>query len=236
MSGQNIRISASDGGDFGSYVALPDTGPARAPGIVLLHEIFGVTPWIMDTADLFAAQGYCVAAPEMFWRLEPDFVADFRDPAQREKGFQYRGLIDHDKAVDDIAAVIARLKAMPECNGKIGVTGFCTGGTLTYLAAARLEIDSAAAYYGTQIHEFLDEGQNITCPTILHAGTSDEHVPLDLLKQIDIALAGNSNITIHEYDAGHAFAHTERADHYSAEASEQAHGRTFALFGELRKG
>lgn len=236
MSGQHIRIPASDGGDFGAYLALPETGLALgpAPGIVMLHEIFGVTDWITKTADLFAAQGYCVAAPEMFWRLEPDFVADFRIPAEREKGFQYRGLIDHDKAVEDIAAVIARLKAMPECNGRIGVTGFCTGGTLTYLAAARLEIDAAVAYYGTQIHEFLDEGQKISRPTLLHAGTSDEHVPLDLLETIKSALAGNPHITIHDYDAGHAFAHTERADHYSDEASEKAHTRTFRLFGALR--
>lgn len=236
MVGEDIRITASDGGDFGAYLAMPDidtdTGPG--PGIVMLHEIFGVTGWIRETADLFAAQGYCVAAPEMFWRLEPDFVADFRIPAEREKGFKYRGLIDHDKAVEDIAATIARLKAMPECNGKIGVTGFCTGGTLTYLAAARLDIDAAAAYYGTQIHEFLDEGTGISCPTLLHAGTSDEHVPLDVLGQIKSALSGNGQITLHEYDAGHAFSHTERADHYVAEASQLAHTRTFELFGRLR--
>ena len=227
-----MRISASDGGDFGAYLALPAAPPA--PGIVLLHEIFGVTDWITETADLFADQGYCVAAPEMFWRLEPNFVADFRVPAEREKGFRYRGLIDYDKAMEDIAAVIARLKTMPECNGKIGVIGFCTGGTLTYLAAARLGIDAAAAYYGTQIHEFLDEGQNISCPTLLHAGTSDEHVPLDVLQQIETALAGNPHITIHRYESGHAFAHTEREDHFSAEASREAHARTFALFSGLR--
>lgn len=231
MMGREVRLSASDGGDFGAYLAMPATGPG--PGIVMLHEIFGVTGWIKETADLFAEQGYCVAAPEMFWRLEPNFVADFRIPAERERGFQYRGLIDHDKAVDDIAATIKHLKTLPECNGKIGVTGFCTGGTLTYLAAARLEIDAAVAYYGTQIHEFMDEGQNVICPTILHAGTSDEHVPLDLLGTIKAGLAKNPSITIHEYDAGHAFAHTERDDHYCGDASQRAHARTFQLFNTL---
>ena len=232
ISGKQIRVPASDSGDFGAYLSMPAKIPA--PAIIMLHEIFGVTGWIEETADLFASQGFCVAAPEMFWRLEPDFVADFRDPAQREKGFQYRGLIDHDKAVDDIASVITHLKAMPECNGKIGVTGFCTGGTLTYLAAARLNIDAAAAYYGTQIHEFLNEGQSVGCPTILHAGTKDEHVPLDLLEQIKIGFAENSNIAIHEYDTGHAFAHTERINYYSEEASQLAHARTFELFDRLR--
>ena len=125
MTGQDIRISSADGGEFGAYLATPDSG--QGPGIVMLHEIFGVTRWIRETADLFAAQGYCVLAPEMFWRLEPDFVADFRIPEERERGFRYRGLIDHDKAIEDIAASIERLKALSQCNGKIGVTGFVPG-------------------------------------------------------------------------------------------------------------
>ena len=86
ISGQQIRIAASDGGEFGAYVALPPE--TSAPGIIMLHEIFGVTDWIKETADYFAGQGFCVIAPEMFWRLEPDFVADHNDPAQTEKGRQ----------------------------------------------------------------------------------------------------------------------------------------------------
>lgn len=228
----NPEYPGADGDEFGAYVAMPESG--SGPGIVLLHEIFGVTGWIKDTADLFAAQGYCVAALEMFWRLERNFDVDFAIPEQRQKGFEYRGLVDHDKAVSDIAATIAHLKSLPQCNGKIGVTGFCTGGTMTYLSAARLEIDAAAVYYGTQIHEFLKEGQNIQCPTILHAGTSDEHVSLEVLGDIKAALEPNPNIIIHEYDAGHAFAHTERDDHYFADAAATAHARTFELFNGLK--
>ena len=232
MSGQQIKVSASDGGDFDAYLALP--AEPSAPGIIMLHEIFGVTDWIRKTADLFAEQGYCVAAPDMFWRLEPNFVADFRDPAQREQGILHKQAIDHDKAMDDIAAVMSSLKSMPECNGKIGVTGFCTGGTLAYLAACHLDVDAAAAYYGTQIHEFLGEGKNITCPTIFHMGDKDDHVPRDLPELVRAAVAGVPKISIYSYDAGHAFAHTERLDHYSEDASLTAHARTFALFDELR--
>jgi carboxymethylenebutenolidase len=228
----NPEHPEADGDDFGAYLARPSSG--SGPGIVLLHEIFGVTGWIKDTADLFAAQGYCVAAPEMFWRLERNFSGDFWVPEQRQKGFEFRGQVDHDKAISDIAATITYLKTLPECNGKIGVTGFCTGGTMTYLSAARLEIDAAVAYYGTQIHEFLEEGQNISCPTILHAGTSDEHVSLEVLGDIKEALAPNSNITIHEYDAGHAFANTERDTHFVAQATATAHARTFELFNGLK--
>jgi carboxymethylenebutenolidase len=234
MSGQQIKISAAAGGAFDAYLALPSGQPAPAPGIVMLHEIFGVTDWVRETADLFSGHGFCVAAPDMFWRLEPNFAADFNDLAQRAQGIRYKEAIDHDAAMEDIAAVMTRLKSMPECNGKIGVTGFCTGGTLAYLAAARLDVDAAAPYYGTQIHEFLDDGKNIACPAIFHMGDSDEHVPGDIADLVAAALAGLPDIAIHRYDTGHAFAHAGRLDHYSGAASRAAHARTFGLFDRLR--
>ena len=233
MSGQTIAIPASDGGAFGAWLSLPAAG-GPAPGIVMLHEIFGVTGWIRDTADMFAQQGFCVVAPDMFWRLEPNFVADFSIPEQRQAGMRHKANIDHGKAVDDIAAAMAHLKSLPQCNGRVGVTGFCTGGTLAYLAAARLRPDAAAPYYGTQIHEFLDEGKNISCPTIFHMGTKDDHVPADIADLVGAAVSGLPDIAIHLYDTGHAFAHSERDDHYSKDSAEQAHARTFELFNRLR--
>lgn len=233
MAGQRITIDASDGGAFGAYLALPAESPA--PGIVMLHEIFGVTDWICETADLFAEHGFCVAAPDMFWRMEPSFVGDHNDAGDTEQGRRYKAMIDHAKAMDDIAAVAARLKSMPECNGRIGVTGFCTGGTLAYLAAARLDIDAAAPYYGTQIHEFLGEGANIACPTIFHMGRQDDRVPADLPDTLKAAVAGVPDVVLHLYDAGHAFANTHRPDYYFEEATRQAHARTFALFDGLRR-
>ena len=232
MTGQKITISAADGGEFNAYLALPAAGPA--PLIVMLHEIFGVTGWVTETADLFATRGYTVAAPDMFWRLEPNFTADHRDSSSRDKGLRYRGMIDRDKAVEDIAALIAHLKTLPGYNGKTGVTGFCMGGTLTYLAAARLPIDAAVVYYGTEVQRFLDEGSNISCPTVLHMGDTDEHVPLDLARTIIEALNPNPNITFHMYEAGHAFSNTHRPDHFDQTASDSAHTRTFAMFDGLK--
>lgn len=232
MTGQQIKIPAADGGKFSAHLALPSSG--SAPLIVMLHEIYGVTDWVRETADMFAAHGYLVVAPDMFWRLEPDFEADHRDSAQRNQGLRYRGMIDRDKAVDDIAATIAALKSRPECNGKVGVTGFCMGGTLTYLAAARLPIDAGVAYYGTQIHEHLDEGGNITCPTLLHFGDQDDHVPIELADKIRGALAGNPNLSFERYDAGHAFSNDHRPGFYDQAASDAAHARTFEVFDGLK--
>ena len=228
MPGRQISISALDGGAFDAYLALPNETPA--PGIVMLHEIFGVTDWIRETAEMFARHGYCVAAPDMFWRLERNFQGDHRDAEQTERGRQYKQRIDHARAMDDIAAVASRLKSLPECNGRIGVTGFCTGGTLTYLAAARLAVDAAVSYYGTQIHEFLHEGRNIACPMIFHMGDKDDRVPEGLAESTRAAVDGVPDVAIYTYDAGHAFAHTGRPDYYSKESSETAHARTFEFF------
>ncbi|MEE2997194.1 MAG: dienelactone hydrolase family protein [Pseudomonadota bacterium] len=231
--GRRVKIAATDGsGAFGAYVSpLP---ALQGPGIVMLHEILGITPWIEEVADQFAARGYCVIAPDMFWRLEPDFVADYRIPKQREKGLRFRGKIDHDKAVDDIAAVIDNLKSLPECNGKIAVVGYCMGGTLTYLASARLNPDAAIVYYGTEVQKFLDEGPNIFCPTIFHAGDRDHHVPLELLNEIRDTLEDLPDVTFHVYDADHAFANTHRPELFSAGPTEQAHARSFELLDTLR--
>ncbi len=235
MTGQRTKIAASDGsGEFGTYLAPLPKEPG--PGIVMLHEILGITGWIEEVSNLFAARGYCVIAPDMFWRLEPDFVADFRVPEQRDKGFRFRGEINHAKAVEDIAAAIENLKARPECNGKIAVAGYCMGGTLTYLAATRLNLDAAIVYYGTEVHRFLDEGQNISCPTIFHAGNNDHHVPLELLGTIRDALEDLPGVTFHTYDAGHAFANTHKPEEqgYSPSATEVAHARSFDLLETLR--
>ena len=172
--------------------------------------------------------------PEMFSRLERNFVAGLSDPKQTQKGLRFRGLVDHRLAMNDIETVFAELNSKAACNGKIGVVGTCFGGTLAYLAAVRLSVDAAVAYYGTQIHVFLDEASATTCPTLLHMGTADDHVPEPLREKIRIAAAANPAVTIHLYDAEHAFANSARTAYYCARASRTAHAGTFEIFDALR--
>lgn len=231
MSGEMIKVTAKDGGSFDAYLAKPSSG--TGPGVVMIQEIFGISPWIKKIADTFAEQGYVVCAPDMFWRFDPNFVANPAVPEEFQKAFSYLGKINHDTAVDDIEAAGDALKAMPECNGKIGVTGFCMGGTLVYLAAARLEIDAAVAYYGTQVHEYLDEGKNVSCPIIFHMGEHDETFSVEDRNKIHAALIGKPNVAIYMYDAGHAFANSDNPAHHDADAAATAHQRTFELLGGL---
>lgn len=232
MSGQTIDMTAKEGGKFSAYLAKPESG--TGPGIIMIQEIFGITNWVKSTADRFADNGYTVIVPDMFWRFDANFVAEPGNEEGFQKAFSYLQKVDHTTAVDDMEVCAGFLRGMPESNGKVGVTGFCLGGTFAYLAAARLDVDAAIAYYGTQIHEYLDEGKNVTCPTILHMGEHDEAFSVEDRNKIHGALIGMPNVDIYMYDAGHAFANSGRPDAYSEEAAEAAHKRSFALFDQLK--
>ena len=121
---------------------------------------------------------------------------------------------------------------MPECNGKVGVVGFCLGGTMAYLAASRTDADAAVGYYGTRIHLFTAEGKTIARPLILHFGELDHTTPPELLQgQILPAIAGNPNVQPFVYPGMvHAFANHRRPDTYDEAVTKVADARTFAHF------
>ena len=145
MTGRTITVRAKDGGSFSAYLATPEQG--SGPGIVLLQELFGINAYIRGVADYYAEEGYVVLAPDLFWRIAPGIELGFTG-ADREKAFELYGKFDVDRSVDDIAATVAALRALPECKGKVGALGFCLGGLLAYLAAARAGVDCAVSYYG----------------------------------------------------------------------------------------
>ena len=87
------------------------------------------------------------------------------------------GRFDVDKGVDDIQATIDTLRALPGCTGKVGAVGYCLGGQLAYLTAARTDSDAAVGYYGVNIQDRLDEAKNIKKPLMLHIAEADEYVP-----------------------------------------------------------
>ena len=158
MAGETITIDAADGGRFQAYLSLPACG--SGPGIVLLQEIFGVNASIRAVADIYAEEGYVVVAPDLFWRIEPGVDLGYGE-AEIEQAFALGGRFDVDLGVADITATVAALRALPACQGKIGTLGFCLGGKLAYLAAARSGIDCAVGYYGVGIERYLGEVDDI---------------------------------------------------------------------------
>ncbi len=227
MAGRYITVTAKDGGSFKAYLATPEKG--SGPGIVLLQEIFGINAYIRSVADYYAEEGYVVLAPDLFWRIEPGIELGFTEE-DRKQAFAYREKFDVDKSVEDIAAALAALRRLPELKGGIGAIGFCLGGLLAYLSAARLGVDCAVSYYGVGIEKVLGEAAKIECPMVLHMGEKDRWTPPPVVGAIKQAFAARPDIEIYVYPGvDHAFSRQGGAN-FDKPAAMMAHSRSIALF------
>jgi carboxymethylenebutenolidase len=230
MPGETISIAAKDGGTFSGYLARPAQG--SGPGLVLLQEIFGVTADLRALADRYAEEGYITVVPDLFWRLEPGRDLG-HDEAGRARAFALYEKFDEARGVDDIAATIARLRALPEQAGGVGCVGFCLGGKLAYLAAARTDVDCAIGYYGVGIENNLDEIATISAPLMLHIAAEDTFCPPTAQAAIQAAFKNRASAAIHIYPGcGHAFAR-EGSANFGKPASLIAYSRTLGLLRQV---
>jgi carboxymethylenebutenolidase len=225
--GQWIEIKANDGGKFRGYLAVPKSG--KGPGIVLCQEIFGINAYIRETADYYAEEGYVVLAPDLFWRIDKDVDLGYTE-ADWKKAFEYFQKFDTDKGMEDITAAVKTLRARPEFAGKVGALGFCLGGRLAYLAAARSGVDCAVGYYGVTIDQYLGEASKIKVPVVLHFAAQDKYAPPEAVDKIKAAFKDDPGVEIYVYPGvDHAFARTGGM-HYDRPAHMMAHSRSIALF------
>ena len=226
--GKDIDITGKDG-TFGGYLATPASG--SGPGIVIVQEIFGVNPWVRSVADWYAAQGYMALALDLFWRIKPGIILDPTKDDELKVGFDCYGKFNAETSVEDIQATITTLRELPGCSGKVGHTGFCLGGLLTYLAAARTDSDAAASYYGGGINNSLGEIPKIAKPTVLHLAGDDEYIPAAAQEAIKDGVKSNPNIAVYVYPGTqHAFCRANDPRHYDAAACNLAHSRSLEMF------
>jgi carboxymethylenebutenolidase len=226
MSGTSVSISVAGGGAFTGYLAAPPSG--SGPGLILLHEIFGVNRHIRELADLYAEEGYFVLAPDLFWRIQPGIELGY-SAEEFETGLSYYRGFDTAQAILDIGDSITELRKIAGCNGKVGALGLSLGGRLALLAAARLPIDTAVSHYGLALEENLDETAAVRCPIGLHLAAEDKFVPAGAYASIKRALAENEQAEIYVYQgAQHGFWNRERETFHRASVS-LAHSRTLSL-------
>lgn len=228
MTGTEITIKAKDGAFMG-YLSTPASG--KGPGVVVIQEIFGINPWIREVTDWYAAQGYIALAPDLFWRMKPGVQLDPTIESQLQEGFGYYQKFDVDTGVEDIQATIDTLRQTPGCTGKVGNLGFCLGGLLSFLTAARTNTNACASYYGGGINTKLDEIAKIKAPTVLHLAGNDSYIPEDAIAAIKASAQTKSNIAVHVYPGmPHGFCRAHDPNHFNAEACTLAHTRTLNLF------
>ena len=215
---QTIKLTAADGATIDAYRAEP-AGTPRG-GLVVLQEIFGVNPHIRRVADGFAAEGYLVIAPALFDRVKPGVELDYTQDGVAA-GIALMGQVDQGKALLDVAAAVKAAAA----GGKVGVVGYCWGGSLAYAAACATDgVAAAVGYYGGNIVKSLDRKPRV--PVMLHFGERDAHIPKS---DVDAIKAALPDIPVHTYDADHGFNCDARGS-YDKPSAAQALDRTLAFF------
>ena len=217
---ETIKLTASDGVTIGAYKATPAGKPNG--GIVVLQEIFGVNPHIRRVTDGFAAAGYLAIAPALFDRVRPGIEMGYAGE-DMARGMELVGQLDRKATLLDIEAAI---KAASEA-GKVGIVGFCWGGSMTFAAAAELPgLSAAVAYYGGNIAKMLDLAPRV--PLMLHFGELDAHIPMSDIEKIKAAVPG---VPVYTYNAGHGFNCDARGS-YDKPSAEAAMARTLEFFAE----
>jgi len=216
--GEMITLTAEDGFVLDAYQAAPEGTPKGA--IVVVQEIFGVNSHIRGDTDKFAQAGYLAIAPAVFDRLEKGIELDY-DEAGVARGRELMGQMDFDTALMDVRAAADAVAGA----GKVGLVGYCWGGSVAWLAATRLGLPSVG-YYGGGIPGFADEQPK--APVMLHFGALDAGIPLDGVEQVK---AKHPDVPVHIYDdAGHGFNCDARGSYHEPSA-KIALGRTLEFFG-----
>ncbi len=220
--GEMTTIAAWDEqGEIPVYVATPEDQTEAA--IIVIPEIFGVNAGIRKKCDDWAALGYVALAPDIFWRFAPGVELDPDVPEQLQQAFGYFGQYDPDLGVQDIEAAIRWLRH-EQAIDKVGLVGFCLGGRMAYMAAARTDIDASVGYYGVMIDQMLSEAHAIANPLMLHIPTADHFVGPDAQAAIHAGLDSHPKVVLHDYvglDHGFAAEMGSRRDEAGASLADQ---------------
>jgi carboxymethylenebutenolidase len=222
---QHTQLQAADGHKFDAYIAQP-TGEPKA-GVVVLQEIAGVNAHVRSVADDFARAGYLTIAPALFDRAERNLELGYT-PEDKKKGMSLKQRIPVDQTLADIKAAIEYLREHGA--RKVGVVGYCWGGTNAWLANARLHPDATVSYYGGEIAKYANE--KLTAPALLHFGLLDTHIPQTDVEKVRQA---HPDIPVFTYEADHAF-NNDLSAAYNEKAAKLARQRTLAHLDEFLVG
>ena len=223
--GEFVQLKAADGQSIPAYVAKPAGKPKG--GIVVLQEIFGVNSHIREVADGYAAAGYLAVAPSTFHRVKADVELGY-EPADMQAGSALKAAVEALPAPgvqQDIQAAIEHAAQA----GKVGITGFCWGGLLTWRAACLANgLSAAVPYYGGGVTTPEEAARQPKVPVLAHFGDQDHWIPLE---GVEAFKQKHPEVEVHVYHANHGFNCDQRGS-YDAAAAKLARERTLAFFAK----
>jgi len=235
ISTTTIRLRTGDG-EMKCHQASP-RGAGKFPAVLVIMEAFGLNDHIKDVTERIAAEGYVAIAPDLYYRESPNMVG--YDQLQEAIGMMQR--LDDDKVVADLQRVITHLKAQNFVNGaRMGMTGFCMGGRITFLAACKLpsDIQAAVTFYGGGIADDsprapLNFAADLQAPILCFFGETDPYIPLSQVKRIEDTLRtlGKSFEVKIYTSAEHGFFCDDRAS-YDPDAANDAWEKTKSWFAK----
>jgi carboxymethylenebutenolidase len=217
--GEVIQLRAADGFSFSAYTA----GSAdAAKGVVVVQEIFGVNHHIRDMADRFAALGYAVVAPALFDRAQRDVELGYTQD-DIGKGRDIRMKLSDPDVMKDIEAAAGYLAGK-----KLGIVGYCFGGTVAWWGATRTtKFAASSCWYGGGIPGTKNESAH--CPVQMHFGEKDASIPMT---DVDAVRAAQRKVEVYVYEgAQHGFGCDERGS-YSKPDYDLAQQRTVDFFAK----
>ena len=224
----NVTLDTLDGQTMPAYRAEPEGTPKAA--IVVIQEIFGVNGGIRRKCDTLAEAGYLAIAPDLFWQIAPGVELDPDVPDQMQRALDLMGQFDQDAGIRDIEATIRTARGMLAEGGKVGVVGYCLGGRLAFMTAARTDVDASVGYYGVGIDGLLGEAHAIAHPVLLHIPQEDHFVDKDAQARMHAGLDDHPKVTLFDYPGeDHGFA-TEFGQRRSDESANLADQRTASFF------
>jgi carboxymethylenebutenolidase len=213
---QTIALAHDGDRTFDAYLARPEQG--HAPSVVIFTEMFGIGQHNRDMAEDYARRGFNALIPNLFWRSAYSGEFAFAGP-DRDAAWARLAAFDVDAAGRDIGTAVQWLRAQPFSNDKVFALGFCAGGRMAFVAAARAGVDAAVSFYGMGIAKHDAEFAQVNCPVQLHYGLKDPHIPQPEIDAVTRAAAHRPNIEIFLYaEAGHSFFNPIRPGYHAASA------------------
>lgn len=227
---ETVQIPSLDGdASFSAYLARPQ-GTVKA-AIIVIQEVFGVNEGIRRKTDRWAQEGYLAVAPDLFWRIKPGIELDPDVPEQMQEAFGYFGQYNPDDGVKDIEATIHWLRREAGVP-KVGCVGFCLGGKLAYMAAARTDVNASVGYYPVGVDQMLNESDAIAHALMLHVAAADGFVSPEAQRKMHEGLDPNPKVTIYDYEGlDHGFA-AEMGNRRDEAGAQLADRRTREFFAE----